>query len=99
MFELDLFTTELFLATAGTLAFVLVIVMLLRPRIFTSYLKHMTGIALSPKEVSAVYKKRGKAGVRELFLDLIIREDARSGPQITPDSSPNREVLLPPDRI
>lgn len=99
MFELDLFTTELFLASAGTLAFVLVIVMFLRPRIFTSYLKHMTGVRLSPKEVAAVYKKRGKAGVRELFLDLIIREDARSGPQRTPDSPPDREVLLPPDRI
>lgn len=99
MFELDLFTTELFLATAGTLALVLLIIMFLRPRIFTSYLKHMTGIELSPKEVAAVYKSRGKSGVRELFLDLIIREDARSGPQITPDSPPDREILLPPDRI
>jgi tRNA1(Val) A37 N6-methylase TrmN6 len=99
MLELDLWQTELLLATAGTLAVVLVVVMLLRPRIFTSYLKHMTGIELSPKEVAQVYKKRGKAGVRELFLDLIIREDARSGPVITPDSPPDREVLLPPEKI
>lgn len=98
MIELDRFSTEL-LAVAATLAVVLVAIMLLRPRIFTSYLKHMTGIELSPKDVSRVYKKRGKAGVRELFLDLIIREDARSGPVITPDSPPDREVLLPPDKL
>ncbi|MEW5878193.1 MAG: hypothetical protein AB1751_09040 [Acidobacteriota bacterium] len=98
MIELDRFSTEL-LAVAATLAVVLVAIMLLRPRIFTSYLKHMTGIDLSPKDVARVYKKRGKAGVRELFLDLIIREDARSGPVITPDSPPDREVLLPPDKL
>ncbi|KDA53633.1 MAG: hypothetical protein ACOY7U_08730 [Acidobacteriota bacterium] len=98
MMELDRFSTEL-LAIAATLAVVLVAIMLLRPRIFTSYLKHMTGIDLSPKDVARVYKKRGKAGVRELFLDLIIREDARSGPVITPDSPPDREVLLPPDKL
>ncbi|BCW94174.1 MAG: hypothetical protein KatS3mg007_2068 [Thermoanaerobaculum sp.] len=98
MIELDRFSTEL-LAIAATLAVVLVAIMLLRPRIFTSYLKHMTGIDLSPKDVARVYKKRGKAGVRELFLDLIIREDARSGPVITPDSPPDREVLLPPDKL
>lgn len=98
MLELDRFSTEL-LVMAATLAVVLVAIMLLRPRIFTSYLKHMTGIELSPKDVARVYKKRGKAGVRELFLDLIIREDARSGPVITPDTPPDREVLLPPDRI
>lgn len=98
MVELDRFSTEL-LAIAATLAVVLVAIMLLRPRIFTSYLKHMTGIELSPEDVSRVYKKRGKAGVRELFLDLIIREDARSGPVVTPDSPPDREVLLPPDKL
>lgn len=98
MLELDRFSTEL-LVMAATLAVVLVAIMLLRPRIFTSYLKHMTGIDLSPKDVARVYKKRGKAGVRELFLDLIIREDARSGPVITPDSPPDREVLLPPDKL
>lgn len=98
MFELDRFSTEL-LVMAATLAVVLVAIMVLRPRIFTSYLKHMTGIELSPKDVARVYKKRGKAGVRELFMDLIIREDARSGPVITPDTPPDREVLLPPDKI
>ncbi|MCS7183068.1 MAG: hypothetical protein NZ869_08190 [Thermoanaerobaculum sp.] len=99
MVELDLATTQLLLATTGTLVIMLVLLMFLRPRIFTSYLKHMTGIELSPKDVARVYKRRGKAGVRELFLDLIIREDARSGPVITPDTPPDREVLLPPDRI
>ncbi len=99
MIELDLLQTELFLAAVVPLVVVLLLVMWLRPRIFTSYLRHMTGISLSPREVAAVYARRGKAGVRELFLDLIIREDARSGPVITPDSPPDREVLLPPEKI
>ena len=40
----------------------------------------MTGIKLSPRDVASVFKERGKDGVRELFLELIIREDVRRGP-------------------
>jgi hypothetical protein len=30
-----------------------------------------------------------------MFLDLIIREDLKDGPTITPDSPPSREILTP----
>ena len=40
----------------------------------------MTGIALKPPEVRRAFKSGGREGVRELFLDLIIREDLKGGP-------------------
>ena len=40
----------------------------------------MTGIELKPSDVRRVYRERGKDGVREFFLDLIIREDLKQGP-------------------
>jgi hypothetical protein len=46
-----------------------------RARVFCQYLKHMTGIELKPGRVRALYAKRGKAGVRDLLIDLIIQED------------------------
>ena len=48
-----------------------------RPRVFSQYLKALTGISISPGEVRRIFKQRGRAGVRELFLDLLIREDLR----------------------
>lgn len=95
MIELSLETVELLLLSTGFLLLVLVVSVLSRPRIFTQYLHHMTGIRLSARDVSRVYKKRGKAGVREMFLDLIIREDLKDGPVITPDTPPDRELLVP----
>jgi hypothetical protein len=84
-----------FLAATGALVLVLVASILMRPRIFTQYLEHMTGIVLSPRDVARVFKTRGKAGVRDMFLELIIREDLKDGPTITPDSPPDRDVLAP----
>ncbi len=81
--------------TTGTLAVLLVVMMLMRPRIFTSYLFHMTGIKLSASDVARVFSSRGQAGVRDMFLELIIREDLKSGPRITPDTPPDREILAP----
>ena len=49
-----------------------------RAVVFCQYLKKMTGIELSPKEVRRVYAEKGDEGVRELFLDLIIREDLKT---------------------
>jgi len=83
------------IATAGVLLLLLVISFVSRPRVFTQYLEHMTGIKLSPRDVARVFKSRGKAGVREMFLELIIREDLRDGPRITPDSKPDLEILTP----
>jgi hypothetical protein len=87
--------TMVLVGTTGALLLVLIISMLSRPRIFTQYLEHMTGIKLSPREVARVFKARGKAGVRDMFLELIIREDLKDGPTITPDTPPDREILAP----
>lgn len=95
MVELSPQVTTLLLTTTGILLVLLVVSLLSRPRVFTQYLEHMTGVDLKPKEVARVYRTRGKAGVREMFLELIIREDLKDGPTITPDSAPDREILAP----
>lgn len=95
MVELSPQATTILLVSTGVLMVLLVVSFLSRPRVFTQYLYAMTGIRLKPKEVAEVFRDRGKDGVRELFLELIIREDVKSGPRITPDTRPNREVLLP----
>ena len=86
----------IYLVTAvGALLLLLVVSFLSRPRVFTQYLEAMTGIKLSARDVARVYKQRGKAGVRDMFLELIIREDLKSGSRITPDSAPDTELLVP----
>jgi hypothetical protein len=87
-------TTYLVLAV-GVLLVLLIVSFLSRPRVFTQYLHAMTGIRLSARDVAQVFKRRGKAGVRDMFLDLIIREDLKNGPRITPDSIPDTELLAP----
>lgn len=63
-----------------------------RSRVFCQYLRHMSGIRLKPREVKQVFQAKGRPGVRELFLDLIIREDLKDSPPITPDTPPSRPV-------
>jgi hypothetical protein len=84
--------------SVGVLLLLLVVSFLSRPRVFTQYLHTMTGIRLSARDVARVFKQRGKAGVRDMFLELIIREDLKSGPRITPDSVPDTELLAPETR-
>jgi hypothetical protein len=72
-------STFILLACAVGLLLLLVVSFASRPRVFSQYLRAMTGIAVSPGEVRRVFKERGRAGVRELFLDLLIREDLREG--------------------
>jgi len=98
MIELSWQTTTYLVAAVGVLLALLVVSFLSRPRVFTQYLHTMTGIKLSARDVARVYKQRGKAGVRDMFLDLIIREDLKSGPRITPDSAPDIEILAPEPR-
>jgi hypothetical protein len=93
--ELSQQVTLVLLGVSSGLVLLLVVAMLMRPRVFTQYLAHMTGIKLSARDVATVYKTRGKAGVRDMFLELIIREDLRDGPRITPDTPPDRELLAP----
>ena len=44
----------------------------------------MTGIKLKPYQVAKVFRERGPDGVREFFLDLIIKEDLKQGPLVIP---------------
>lgn len=99
MLDLSPQMTLMLLTISTVLLLMLVVSILLRPRVFTQYLEHMSGIKLSPKEVARVYKKRGKAGVRELFLELIIRTDLKESPPITPDTPPERELVLPQEKV
>lgn len=98
MIELSPQMNTFLIVSVGVLLFLLVVSFLSRPRVFTQYLRTMTGIKLSAQDVARVYKQRGKAGVRDMFLELIIREDVKSGPRITPDSLPDTELLAPEDK-
>jgi hypothetical protein len=79
------------LAAAMPLLFALVLLVILiisfrsRAVVFCQYLHRMTGIALKPSEVKRMYTLRGRDGVREMFLDLLIREDLKAGPIDIPE--------------
>jgi hypothetical protein len=68
------------IAAAAVLLFILVVSFWSRAVVFCQYLRAMTGIELKPSDVRRVYRQRGRDGVREFFLDLIIREDLKQGP-------------------
>ena len=75
------------LGAAALLLALLVISFRSRSYVFCQYLATMTGIGLRPSEVRDAYRRGGKEGVRELFLDLIIREDLKHGPVTIPDGA------------
>jgi len=77
------------LSAAVVLLTLLVISFRSRVYVFCQYLKTMTGIALKPAEVRSAFRRGGKEGVRELFLDLIIREDLKDGPTAIPENAGN----------
>lgn len=70
--------------TVAVVTVVLVLILIIsfatRARVFCQYLRHMTGLELTPGEVRQIFKARGPEGVRDLFMDLMIREDLKSGP-------------------
>ena len=78
-------------AVAMPLVFALILLVILvisfrsRAVVFCQYLETMTGIRLQPSDVRRVFAQRGRDGVREMFLDLIIREDLKEGPIEIPD--------------
>lgn len=78
---------ELFIF-AMVLTFILIVSLGSRARVFCQYLKFMTGIKLTPREVKRVFRQGGKPGVRELFLELLIRADLEDDATmtITPES-------------
>jgi hypothetical protein len=87
LFQLDSMTAAMPLVFAGVLLLILIISFRSRAVVFCQYLETMTGIQLKPSDVRRVYREKGREGVRELFLDLIIREDLKEGPAEIPDDA------------
>jgi len=83
----------------GAVAAITVLLVLLvasfisRSRVFCEYLRHMTGIELKPKTVKQVYSAKGRGGVRDLLINLLIQEDlADSSRVVTPESQPDTSI-------
>lgn len=72
---------------AVVLLAILVVSFRARAVVFCQYLEQMTGIELQPSEVRRAFQERGQNGVREMFLDLIIREDLKEGPIEVPEEA------------
>ena len=80
--------------SALVLLLILIVSFRARAVVFCQYLERMTGITLRPADVRRAYREQGKNGVRELFLDLIIRQDLKEeGPLQVPDVAPDFEDL------
>src|SRR5512141_491842 len=90
LFELDSFAAAMPLVFAVVLLIILIISFRSRAVVFCQYLEAMTGIRLKPPDVRRVYRQSGREGVREMFLDLIIREDLKEGP-IDPEETLSRK--------
>jgi hypothetical protein len=86
--------TFVLLGFAAALLVLLIISFSSRSRVFSQYLKLLTGIRISPSEVRRVFRESGRSGVRELFLDLLIREDLAEDGVASPDDSPHKPVAL-----
>jgi hypothetical protein len=72
-------------AFAVILLLILIVSFRSRAVVFCQYLEAMTGVKLKPSDVKRIFREQGKDGVRQLFLDLIIREDLKEGPLQIPD--------------
>ena len=92
IFKLETMSAAMPLIFAAVLLVILVISFRSRAVVFCQYLAAMTGIRLEPSEVRRVFKERGRNGVRELFLDLIIREDLKEQGPLDPEESQSRKV-------
>lgn len=88
LFELRSLSSAIPLAFALILALILVVSFRSRATVFCQYLKAMTGVELKPAEVRKVFREEGREGVRGLFLELMIREDLKTGPIAIPDMRP-----------
>jgi hypothetical protein len=76
------------------LLFILIASFMSRSRVFCQYLHYMTGIELSPGSVRRIYKAKGRGGVRDHLIDLLIREDlADTNRVVTPDSKPDLSIF------
>ena len=86
-FHVESWTAALPFISAFVLLAILIVSFRARAVVFCQYLERMTGIELKPADVRRAYRANGTTGVRELFLDLIIREDLKQGPIDVPDSA------------
>jgi hypothetical protein len=81
-------------AAIAVLLFLLIMSFIYRSKVFCQYLQYMTGIKLKPDTVRALYKKRGRGGVRDHLIDLLIREDLADPDRVvTPDSKPDASIF------
>jgi len=76
---------------AAVLLVILIISFRSRAVVFCQYLETMTGIKLQTADVKRTFKERGREGVRDMFLDLIIRKDLEDGPLQIPDDAKTGE--------
>ncbi|HVR44019.1 MAG TPA: hypothetical protein VMS56_11325 [Thermoanaerobaculia bacterium] len=86
LFRIDGWMEMAPIAFAVLLLVILVVSFRSRAVVFCQYLSAMTGIRLEPSQVRRRFRENGKAGVREMFLDLIIREDLKEGPISIPET-------------
>lgn len=93
MFELINLTLWMPLAFAVVLLVILIVSFRSRAVVFCQYLETMTGVKLHPSDVRREFNAHGRNGVRELFLDLIIREDLKEGPIEIPDGGVEAPVV------
>lgn len=91
LFQIHSLAGALPLIAAALLLLILIVSFRSRAVVFCQYLNAMTGVSLKPSDVRRVYKQRGQNGVRELFLDLIIKEDLKEGPMAIPDEELARQ--------
>lgn len=84
-------------AVAGIVILLLLLVasFMSRARVFCQYLEHMTGIQLKPGHVRRLYASKGRVGVRDALIDLLIREDLKDPERsvVTPDSKPDLSIF------
>jgi hypothetical protein len=83
---------------AVTLLALLIVSFSSRPRLFSQYLRALTGIRVTPAEIRRVHGERGRAGVRELFLDLLIREDLAEEGVANPEDPPHLPAAIELDQ-
>ena len=91
LFKLNSLAAAMPLVFAVILLVILIISFRSRAVVFCQYLEAMTGVKLKPSDVRKVFDAKGRNGVREMFLDLIIREDLKEGPIVIPDDEQTPE--------
>ena len=98
LFALNNIAAWMPLLFAVILLVILVVSFRSRAVVFCQYLEAMTGVKLSPSDVKREFAAGGRNGVREMFLDLIIREDLKEGPIGIPEEEAATPEEPSPDR-